>query len=172
MKFAVVYSSLTGNTKKIALAIQQALPAATPLIPIQEANAELNAYDCVFLGYWVDKGTADNAAKKVLNILNPKHIALFATLGADPNSEHGAASITNGINLLPDKTKVVDTFICQGAVDPKLIAQMEKMFPPGHPHALTPERRARQAEAAKHPDANDIQGAKEFAKKVLAKLEQ
>ena len=46
---------------------------------------------------------------------------------------------------------------------------MKKMFPNGNgPHKDTPERRARLAEAAKHPNETDCANAIAFAKKVLS----
>ena len=59
MKAIVLYSSRTGNTQKVAAAIRQGLPADTPCLPVSEAPASLAAYDCVFLGYWVDRGLPD-----------------------------------------------------------------------------------------------------------------
>ena len=51
MKYMVVYSSRTGNTKKVAEAIVSALPEGTPCVAVAEAPADLSAYDCVFAGF-------------------------------------------------------------------------------------------------------------------------
>ena len=56
MKTIVLYSSRTGNTKKVAQAVAGALPAGTPCLPVAEAPSDIEAYDLVFLGYWVDRG--------------------------------------------------------------------------------------------------------------------
>ena len=77
MKYMVVYSSRTGNTKKVAEAIVSALPEGTPCVAVAEAPADLSAYDCVFAGFWVDKGTADEEAKKVLEALTAKKVAIL-----------------------------------------------------------------------------------------------
>ena len=152
MNILVLYSSRTGNTKKVAEAIQSALPEGTPCLSMAEAPADLSAYDLIFAGYWVDRGTANAEAKTFLEGLHHKNVALFATLGADPTSDHAQKSLDEGAKLLPKETDVVGTFICQGAVDPKIIEMMYKKFPEGHPHGRSPERDARHAEAAKHPD--------------------
>lgn len=44
---------------------------------------------------------------------------------------------------------------------------MYKKFPEGHPHGRSPERDARHAEAAKHPDEADLQRAFDFAADIL-----
>ena len=101
MRTLVLYSSRTGNTKKVAQAIAGALPAGTPCLPVSQAPADLAAYDLVFLGYWVDRGTANAEARAVMEGLHNEHIALFATLGADPRSEHGKMCLEHGMALLP-----------------------------------------------------------------------
>ena len=171
MKPIVLYSSRTGNTKKVALAIAGALPAGTPCLPVAEAPADLAAYDLVFIGYWVDRGTANAEAKALMEKLHNAHVVVFATLGANPLSEHAQMCLDNGVKLLPEGTDVAGTFICQGAVDPKVIEMMYKHFPAGHPHGRTPERDALHAEAAKHPDDADLQRAADFARAVLQHLE-
>ena len=62
MKSIVLYSTRTGNTKMVAEAIASALPEGTPCRNIREMNESLSDYDCVFMGFWVDKGTADDAS--------------------------------------------------------------------------------------------------------------
>ncbi len=103
--------------------------------------------------------------------LHNEHIALFATLGADPRSEHGKMCLEHGMALLPDQDAIVGTFLCQGAVDPKVIEMMYKQFPAGHPHGKSPERDALHARAAVHPDEQDLRDAADFAASVLKRLE-
>ncbi len=170
MKAIVLYSTRTGNTKKVAEAIASALPAGSPCVSVKDLPADIASYDCVFLGFWVDRGNADKDSQEALKSLKNKHVAIFATLGADPKSAHAAESLDKAAAFLPEGVAVAGTFICQGAVDPKLIEMMYKQFPAGHPHGRTPERDALHAEAAKHPDAADLANAKAFAANVLQQL--
>ena len=73
--------------------------------------------------------------------------------------------------LLPNKEALVDGFVCQGKIDPKVIEMMYKMFPPGSAHGQSPERDALHKAAETHPDEQDFANAKEFTKSVLAKLQ-
>ncbi len=66
MKSIVIYSSLTGNTKQVAEAITSVLPADTPCVSISELPSDMESYDLVFAGFWVDKGTANKEARDVL----------------------------------------------------------------------------------------------------------
>lgn len=166
MKTLIVYSSMTGNTKLVAEAIATVFGEEAGLFPVESAPAA-DAYDLIAVGFWVDRGTADKKAQSYLEGIRGRKVALFGTLGAYPDSEHAAKSMENATKLLNGSNKLVETFICQGKVNPKLIEKFKEL-PAGHPHAMTPEREARHHEAAKHPDTNDLARAKA----VFAKLKQ
>lgn len=163
MKTLICYSSKTGNTAKIALAIQAALPHAD-LFSVED-NPDPRDYDLVFFGFWVDKGTADDSSKTYMQRLNKQSVALFATLGAYPDSEHATESLENAAQLIPTCT-VVDRFICQGAIDPKLIAWMSTL-PEDHPHAPDAARIKRWDDAKQHPDNNDCANVAKWATALM-----
>ena len=75
------------------------------------------------------------------------------------------------LNYYKIKESLVDGFVCQGKIDPKVIEMMYKMFPPGSAHGQSPERDALHKAAETHPDEQDFANAKEFTKSVLAKLQ-
>ena len=60
MKMAVVYSSKTGNTRKVAEAIHAVMPAGTDIFHVGEAPSPAG-YDFMALGFWVAKGPPDKA---------------------------------------------------------------------------------------------------------------
>lgn len=62
-------------------------------------NESLSDYDCVFMGFWVDKGTADDASRKVLENLHNRHVAVFATVGVNPASSHAQDCLKNGASF-------------------------------------------------------------------------
>lgn len=160
MKTLIVYSSVTGNTEKVAKAIYEVFEEGTAaLFPVEKAPSA-ESYDFVVAGFWVDKGTADQKAREYLQTIRGKDVALFATLGAYPDSEHGINSLKNAAAVMDGSNRLVGTFICQGKIDPRLIEQFKNM-PGNHPHQVTPERLQRYEEAAKHPDAKDLQAARE-----------
>ena len=110
------------------------------------------------------------AAKLIETLKNP-NIVFFATLGMYADSEHARESIEKASELLQNKESLVDGFVCQGKIDPKVIEMMYKMFPPGSAHGQSPERDALHKAAETHPDEQDFANAKEFTKSVLAKLQ-
>lgn len=135
MKTLVAYSSLTGNTKMVAQAIAEELEGVLADVMQQPNQAD---YDFIAVGFWVDRGTADAKAAEYLKGLKNKRVALFATLGADPSSEHARRSLQNAAALLDASNTYCGDFICQGKVDPKLIEKMAKLFPHERRTAGTP----------------------------------
>ncbi len=164
MKTLIVYSSKTGNTRKVAEAVSKQLPDAE-LFDAKTAP-DPAGYDLVFMGFWVDKGTADKGARKFMEKISNQRVALFATLGAYPDSEHATKSLDAAGELIPT-CEIVDRFICQGAIDPKLIKWM-KLLPKGHPHAVDDARKKRWADAESHPDEQDFKNIQVWAEKIVS----
>ncbi|MDR1921570.1 MAG: flavodoxin family protein [Candidatus Adiutrix sp.] len=177
MKTLVVYSSLTGNTKKVAEGLFSVLgegaAEAAACVDVKD-KPDPSGYDLIVPGFWVDKGQADAATLSFFEKTAHKKVAFFFTLGAYPDSEHADNVAADAAKRLTDNGNVVlGHFRCQGKVDPALLERMKKMLPPDHPHAqMTPERQARLDEAAKHPDAADLDKARAFMADILAKASQ
>ena len=154
MKILVVYSSVTGNTKKVAEAVAEVLPNCE-LYPVENAPST-EGYDFVALGYWVNKGLPDAKAQAYMRGVSNTAVGLFGTLGAWPDSDHAKKCMSRGEAMLrePERgNRVFGTFLCQGKIDPGVLAAMDNAVRAAHP--MTPERRARMEEAAKHPDDAD-----------------
>lgn len=170
MRILVVYSSRTGNTKKIAEGICKAMPEGDAvLLPVSEAAA-IEDYDAVFIGYWVDKGEVNAEAKAFIETVKGKNTGVFATLGDYPGTEHAKKSLQCGIDMLEAQgNKVLCSFICQGKIDERLIEAFKK-FPADHPHAITEEKLKKYAVAALHPDEEDVAQAQKVFGKGLERL--
>nr|WP_319397024.1 flavodoxin family protein [uncultured Desulfobacter sp.] len=158
MKSLVVYSSRTGNTQQVARAIYEALPEPKEIFSAKEAP-DPSAYDFLALGFWVDKGTANAASARYIKSVTGKKIGLFGTLGAYPDSDH-ARQCMEKARAMVQGNDILGEFLCQGKVDPDLIKMMETKMKDDPHHSMTPERRARLEEAAKHPDEKDLADAR------------
>lgn len=167
MKAAVVYSTLTGNTKKVAEAFCVGLGDGAELYDVNEAPASLDGYDLVAVGFWVDRGRPDAKAMEFMKRVTGKKVFSLFTLGAKPASAHAYKCAYTAASFYGPECEQVGTWFCQGAIDPKLIERMRQMPKvAGNPHAATPETEARWAAAASHPDADDLAAAVEAAKAV------
>lgn len=125
MKGLIIYSSKTGNTKRMAEKIYEVLKKEYQMTikDIRDAP-EVEKFDFILLGAWIDRGTLETKALKFLKTIKNKKIGLFATLGAMPDSEHGRKVIDNLRELLKDR-KSLGQYICPGQVDPKMIEKLK-----------------------------------------------
>ncbi len=170
MAIALVYSSKTGNTEKVARYIKEKVDQISVIASIDDINFNVDEFDKFVLCYWNDKGTADQKSLDFYATLKGKELFAFGTLGAYPDSEHAKSMIDKVAALLEENgNKVVGSSCCQGKIDPKLTAAF-KQFPEGHPHAMNEERRKRHEEAAKHPDEQDCINAVASVKKAFTSL--
>ena len=138
----IVYSSKTGNTQKVALALAKA--TSLPLFSVNESPS-IDEYSTLILGFWVRRAMPDEDMLRFLESVNHKNIFFFCTHAAWPDSAHIQNCIANVRSLLCDRhNTVLGYFTCQGAVHGS-----------SHKHPLTPERRMLLAEAARHPNKED-----------------
>ena len=93
MKILVTYSSKTGNTKKLAEGIFEGLGEMDKSIAPMSEAVDIDGYDIILAGYWVDKGGANQEAAEYLEKISGKKVGLFATLAFWPDSEHAYKSI-------------------------------------------------------------------------------
>ena len=86
MKYAVVYCSHTGNTKRVAEAIAQVIPAEDMLyfgIPDMDATKDA---DVIFAGFWTDKGSCPSALLDYPCIINKSCYSVHVALAAVQNT--------------------------------------------------------------------------------------
>jgi flavodoxin len=87
----IVYSSKTGNTRKLAEGIQKGLADALGRelrIAAVEENPDPAGTDWILVGFWADRGNADQKALCYIQSLEGRKVGLFGTLGAYPDSDH------------------------------------------------------------------------------------
>ncbi len=148
MKSLVVYSSNTGNTKKLAQAVYDALSGEKEMRPVEEAPATRD-YDLVAVGFWLKAAKPDPKATQYLAGLDKgKRVFLFATHGAASSSEHALAAMEKARGLCGG-AEIAGVFSCQGQVSPKVLA---KAGAKEHPPVWLKD--APMAEG--HPDEGDI----------------
>ena len=153
MKALVVYSSRTGNSRKIAEAIAAVLPGCE-IHPVESAPAP-EGYDLVAVGYWVDKGGPNQAMRELMEILEGKTVGVFCTLGYYADAAHGVGSIQNGVNLLKDKNTILGSYVCNGAISDQIIAMFRRAGGSG-PHSATPESEIRWEILKDHPTQTEM----------------
>ena len=78
--YSIIFSSVTGNTKKLADTIHETLPQ--DMCDYFGGNElQVPESDLLYIGFWTDKGNADNKTLELLSKLKNKKIFLFGTAG-------------------------------------------------------------------------------------------
>jgi flavodoxin len=167
MKSLVLWSSRTGNTKKVAEAIYEVLPGEKDILE-EGREKDISSYDLIFVGFWAFRRGADMVARRTLAKIEGKKVAIYATAGAWPDSPAAKDYLENAASLLPESSECVGTWICQGRVNSFHTGKRNPNKEQVHP--LTPERLERLQEAEKHPDEKDLDDAKKWALEVVKKV--
>lgn len=158
-KILVTYFSLTGNTKKIAETMHNALEGDKTIIPVDEVQ-ELTDFSLVFIGFPVHSHSVPFKIEKLLRrIPEGKKIALFSTHGAIKGSRLSQEAIEHAA-VTASKAKVLGIFSCRGRVSPDALEVLSK----SPEHTLWAEMAA---SARTHPNEADLEDAKTFARRIV-----
>lgn len=74
-RYSIIFSSLTGNTKKLADTIRAVLPSEDCDYFGAPETAELHS-EMLYVGFWTDKGNADSAVLQLLSKLRGKRFSV------------------------------------------------------------------------------------------------
>jgi flavodoxin len=158
-KTLITYFSRTGNTKKIAEAVFEAVPGDKTLLPIKEVT-DLAPYRLVFIGFPVQShGVPPPIEDFLRSIPAGKRIALFSTHGSVTGSSLAREALEHA-TILAAGAKLVGTFACRGKVSLQALEILSQ----------SPEHEAwadMAASAATHPDEHDLAEARTFARWIL-----
>ncbi len=165
MKTVIIYSSLTGNTKKVCEVAFEHLQQEKQLIQVEEKDTvDWTKVENVIIGYWVDKGTADAKTRKFLSKLQNKNLYFIGTLGESPTSFHGEKCIRNVTKLCEKNNHFKGGILVRGKVSEDLKQKMDK-FPLNIVHKFVPNMKQIVLDAEGHPNEEDFQRVIEFIEK-------
>ena len=168
MRILVVYSTRTGNTKKVAEAIFSVMPLSAVLSSVNCAPGP-DFFDCVIMGFWNHRAAPDPAMLRFMQRVSGKKVGLFGTQGAWPDSDHSRRFMEKARQAVRDN-EVLAEFVCMGKVDPVLLEKEASLPPELRRHNTTEERQRRLQEAEKHPDEHDLAKAKDIFRNMIENL--
>lgn len=132
MKGLIVYSSRSGNTKKLAQALAHGLDDICnwTLVAMEEAQPEdVKNYDVTLVGAWVDLGYPNKRARSFIEAIPATKLGLFVTMGAMPDSNHGDI-VAQHLEELLSAHDSLGFVMLPGEVDETVLERVRKM-PPG-----------------------------------------
>lgn len=125
MKIAIVYKSVTGNTKMIANKIKEKLGNNVEYFGEPKEKIEADLY---FIGSWTDKGMCCNEIKEFIKKLENKKIIYFGTAGFGESKEYYEMLFNRIKEIIPKSNDVISYFFCQGKMPIAVKARYEKML--------------------------------------------
>lgn len=165
MDYKVIYSSQTGNTQKVALAIFNALPSRSKDIQTVEEMTSESA-ETYFVGFWNNRGTCGSDIMDVLATLHGARIALFGTSGMSDDQEYLKQISDRVAAFIPEDSMYLGAFMCGGRM-PASVLEKYKMI---REKQDSPQIRAMiqgYEHAMLHPNQQDLEHARAFVKHIL-----
>ena len=157
--YSIVFSSSTGNTKKLADAVYEILPK-DKCDYFGENDSKIPPSDLLYIGFWTDKGSADTKTLELLAKLKNKKIFLFGTAGFGGSDVYFEKILGQVKQSIDASNTVIGEYMCQGkmpqAVRERYMSMKAQPNPPANLDMLI-ENFDR---ALSHPDAEDLERLK------------
>lgn len=167
MKVQIIYSSLSGKTKRLAEAISAGITEADTwtLHNLKDEEPELDG-DIILLGYWVDKGGPEKKMQEFMKKVSGKAVSIFCTLGFYADSAHANQSVNAGIDIVKKNNTIIGSYVCNGALSEQIIEMFRKNGTQGT-HSASPENEIRWSIMASHPTKAECElGAERFRERI------
>ena len=165
MKTLIIYSSETGNTKMVCEKAFEYINGEKLIIPVKEKDSiNLDEFDNIIIGTWIDKANANSEAKKFINTLANKNLFFIGTLAASLTSEHAKKCFNNLTKLCSKKNNFIDGVLARGKVSEDLQEKFTQ-FPLNIIHKSVPNMKEIILEADAHPNETDFLLIKYFIDK-------
>ena len=125
MNIAIVYKSVTGNTKIIADKIKEKLGDNVKYFGEPKEGIEAELY---FVGSWTDKGMCCKEIENFMKSLENKQIIYFGTAGFGESKEYYEMLFNRIKEIIPESNKIISYFFCQGKMPIAVKERYEKMI--------------------------------------------
>ena len=169
MKYAIVYSTRTGNTKMLADAVLEALEGKDVIYAGVPDDRAYEA-DVIFLGFWTDKGKPNEESAEVLRTMKNKKVFLFGSAGFGGEESYYQKIIERAENMITRDNTILGYFMCQGKMPMSVKERYEKMKS-GIIHIPHMERMIENFDKAlTHPDKDDQEALKNKVRKTIENL--
>ena len=166
MDIAIIYSSITGNTKTVAEEIRNSLKDEN-IVYFGKVAEVIPKADIYFIGSWTNKGNAsDEIIEFIKNIRNAK-IAYFGTAGYGGNEEYYKTLFERIKTNIDSSNQILGCFYCQGKMPIQVRERYVRMI------TETPEDNNLKVsiknfdEALTHPDESDLNNVKVWTQNML-----
>ena len=165
-KYSIIYSSKTGNTKKLAETIYNALPQneCSYYGTVDKIDDELS--NVIYIGFWTEKGNADLLTLEFLKKLKNKKIFLFGTAGYGESEKYFDVIINKVKKNIDSSNTIIGTFMCQGKMPLSVRERYEKMKEQNNISLNIDNLIINFNKALLHPDERDLKRLEKIIKNI------
>ena len=163
-RYSIIYSSRTGNTKKLAEAIYNVLPQNSCDYYGEVDKIEDELSEVLYIGFWTEKGDADLKTIELLKQLKNKKIFLFGTAGYGESEKYFKNIVDNVKKNIDSSNTIIGTFMCQGKMPLSVLERYKRMKEQKSFMFNIDNLIANFDKALSHPNENDI---KKLEKTIL-----
>ncbi len=168
MKVAIIYKSITGNTKLIAEEIKKEL-SSEEIVYFDEPKEAVEA-DVYFVGSWTDKGSCTPKIQNFLKSLANKKIAIFGTAGFGGSKEYYDIIFNNVKKNISESNEIIGYFYCQGKMPISIKEKYENMVKENPNNIKFKSIIDNFDNALNHPNEKDLRNVKDWISSIRDKF--
>ena len=146
-RYSILYSSKTGNTKKLAEKIREVFCDY-----FGTEGAKALSSDILYIGFWTDIGNADPVTLELLKSLKNKKIFLFGTAGFGGSEAYFQQVLGKVKESVDESNTVMGEFMCQGKM-PDVVRERYAAMEPSPKRDMMLENFQK---ALAHPNEDDL----------------
>lgn len=172
-RYLILYTSKTGNTKKLASEMFAALPGTSKDCYELSLCPQGKTADIYLIGFWVDRGTCSMEVIDFLSELHGKKVVLFGTCGMGTSEDYYCTILEKVRVFLPEDNEYLGGFLCQGKMPMQVRNKYEMMKNNMNsaPNAGQIDEMIRNFdEALLHPNKEDFLNVKNFLNEIFEKI--
>mgnify|MGYP002627329323 CR=1 FL=1 len=129
MRYAIIYSSQTGNTKKLAEEIFVDLLDKEKIITEIKSIKDIPEADVYLIGFPIHNFSCNIDVLNILERIENSNIALFATCGLTPKEDYKKRIETTLMPWINENCNYYGMFLCQGKAEKSFIDQINLSMP-------------------------------------------
>lgn len=125
MKYAIIYSSKTGNTRLLAQSLYLHMKGRDCGL-YEAGQADKVDADFYYVGFWTCRGECDTDTQHFLKTIKNKNVFLFGTAGFGRSPAYYRKILEKTQKNLDASVKLVGSFMCQGKMPIQIRKKYEK----------------------------------------------